>query len=846
MSGNGDYVKLGDEAKRFFGSIQLKEYKNRTDQAQPAGGWKKYSPSYGGFAVDLPHEPYVGNDGSWIFDAEDKSTGTQYRVMRTDIHNYHFVEEDTFDLGLMNESFITSEFIDSQYFCRQTTQAGFPALDGKYKDKEGAVYLTRFIIQGPHYYTLIAHGKQELPAMKNFLNSFEIKPFIYDVAKQRKDTSLYFSVTTPVFPGNKKIKLDMPRYNYLESNEEEESEFDQLEGGAYRNKTISNDTTGEKIYVSFFRSPRYYYTKDSVAFYKVKEASYLDDSTGKFIMKKKTMLPGNMKPDSYRVWESIVTDTGSSRTVWTKTFYKEGIGFSLATESDTLTQPSAFVKNFYETFTPTDTLKGINPFVKKSNLFFDDFMSNDSLLHKRAVKHMDEIDLDSSDIPRLKKAMARLNWNEKKYLETKISLIGKWGDINTSEASDYLGALYFALDDTVQLQYAALESLLQHKTNYAFNIFRNIINTEPPVLETDVTGSDYSIYSSLSRLRNIAGYDYNNGNFLDELSDSLQLAKTILADLLPLLNLEDYKRSILKLLAEMADSNLLGPKEYETCFGKFMIEAKQELKKQSIAEKKKAIQKAEEGKEEKNNSSWYPSEDVKDAGNNDLSLYARLLLPFFETNMAVQSLIQQMLNSNDKKLKYGTLLLMLQHKKPFPDSLLGYFGSRDEYRYQLYTDLKKMGKADQFPSLYNTHVDLGRSSLFVKSAFDTPDSMVYMDRLPAEYRNKKGFIYFYKYKTRKDDLNWKLATAGLVPEDPKQFEFEDDRPCCHIDLSMLESQLFNPYDFTGFSDTKIEEDASILKQMTTALKKLFYSRRNSAKKFYEIITDQAAVPDYID
>jgi hypothetical protein len=42
MSGNGDYVKEGEEAKKFFGSIQLKEYKSSTD-------WKKFSPSYGGF-----------------------------------------------------------------------------------------------------------------------------------------------------------------------------------------------------------------------------------------------------------------------------------------------------------------------------------------------------------------------------------------------------------------------------------------------------------------------------------------------------------------------------------------------------------------------------------------------------------------------------------------------------------------------------------------------------------------------------------------------------------------------------------------------------------------------------
>ena len=47
----------------------------------------------------------------------------------------------------------------------------------------------------------MAHGKQETPVMQNFLNSFEIKPFVYGRAKLQKDTSLYFSVNTPVFPG---------------------------------------------------------------------------------------------------------------------------------------------------------------------------------------------------------------------------------------------------------------------------------------------------------------------------------------------------------------------------------------------------------------------------------------------------------------------------------------------------------------------------------------------------------------------------------------------------------------------------------------------------------------------
>jgi len=837
MSGTGDYIKNGAEAGKFFGSIQLKEFKT----ASEIPATKKYSPSYGGFSVDLPHEPYIGNDGSWIYDAADKATGTNYRIIRTDIHNYRFVEEDTFDLGLMDESFSSSEFIDTQLLRKQFTFKGYPALDCKYKDKKGGIYLTRFIIRGPHYYTLVTHGKQETAAMTGFLNSFEIKPFIYGEAKQQKDTALYFTVTTPVFPENKKIKLDIPRYSYSSDAEEEESEDDQLEGGAYRNKTISNDTTGEKIFVTFYRSPRYYYTKDSSALDKDNEQSFFGaDSSWIVKYKKKTVLPNKMK-----VWELLITDTGSSRALWGKTFYKDGIGFSLATQTDTLSKPSAFVQRFYDSFLPADTLKGVNPFTKKSNLFFEDFISKDSVRHKRAVKYIDDIDLDTADLPQLQHAITWLNWGEKKYLDTKSSLINKLGDIKTTAAADYLKNLYYSLDDTVELQYSALESLLQHKTQYAYFIFRDIINTEPPVLAATTSSYVDYRYNTTSYL---SDYSYDDGKFLDELSDTLKLTRTILPDLLPLLNLEDYKSSIMKLLGEMVDSNLVKPKDYDLYFSKFMIEAKQELKKQSIAEKKKAIEKAEEEKEEKKTSYSYYDEDEKDSGNDDLSLYATLLLPYWETNATVQPLIGQMLKSNDKKLKYSTLLLMLKNSKPYPDTLLRYFGSLEDYRYELYTDLKKIKQLSKFPALYNNHLDLGKSSLLDKKSYGKPDSVVYVDRMKTEYKGKKGFIYFYKYKAKKDDLTWKLATVGLVPEDPKQFEFEDSSKVklAGFDSPLLTSYTYNKYSFTVFSDTKLKDDEPVPDQMKKMLRKMIYSRRKSAKNFYEQDNDKAVASEYID
>lgn len=834
MSGTGDYVQVGEEAKKFFNSIQLKEYK-----AEVAGGnWKKYSPAYGGFSVEFPHDPFVSNNSNWIYDAEDKTTNTQYRIIRTDIHNYQFAEEDTFDLALMDESFASSEFIDKQINRKQTTHSGYPALDCSYKDKNGGVYLARFIIQGPHYYTLLAHGNKETKELNNFLNSFEIKSYTYGKIKEQKDTSLYFSVKTPVFPEEDKEKLNIPQFNPY-SDGDDESEEDQLANGIYRGKVIANDTTGEKIFVSFFKSPQYTYVEDSSILEKQNQFSVFGDTTWITRYKNKYELPGKMK-----VWEMIVTDTGSSRTLWSKTFYKDGIGFNLLTQSDTLTQPSTFIRSFFDSFSPADTLKGMDLFTKKADLFFKDFMSSDSIVHQRAVKAIYRIKIDSTDLPQLKKAIGFINWNEKKYLDTKKSLINRLDNIKTNAASDYLKNLYYAAGDTVELQYTVLEALLKQKTQYAYNVFRDIITNEPPVIDLSSNTNSWSTYyprmTTVNYSRN--SVNYSNGNFMGELFDSLKLTKTILPDLLPLLNLDDYKIKLMYLLGKMADSNLIAAKDYEIYFSKFFLEAKQELKKQAIAEKKKAIEKAEQKKEEEDQISISPyvsynmNNEETDYGNESLGLYARLLLPFWETKPNVKPVILQMLASTDKRLKYNTMMLLIRNNKPYPDSLPGYFAGIDEYRYELYSDLKYIDKEKVFPRQYNNHIDLAKSSLLDSKSYDKPDSLVFIERLPAEIKDKKGFVYFFKYKNKKDDAGWKLATAGLIPEDPAIFEFEENKETVKAnDFAFnIAGEDSYTYDLTEFRDTKLKEDGEpVIKQLNMELKKMIYSKRKSAREFYQ-------------
>jgi len=834
MGGNGDYIKNGDEAKKFFNSIQLKEYKN--------GGWKKFQPTYGGFSVDFPQQPYESFGNNVQYDAEEKASGQHFSVIRTDIHNYRFAEEDTFDLALMDESFGSADYIEKNISRKLLVYKGYPALDCKYIHKDGSTIFTRFLIQGPHYYTLVAHGKKENTTAEKFFNSFEITPFVYKEMKERKDTSMYFSVNTSWFPEEKKNKLDVPdEDSYVSDNDDDENYFS-LTKDDYKTRLIKNDTTGEAVYISFARTSKYEYVDSTL----LRDNKYLFlpgyDTTWIVRREKKSIYPNGMK-----VMEQVVTDTNSSRAILTKTFYKDGLHFQLITQTDTLSLPSSFVKGFFENFIPGDTLKVIDPFTKKSKVFFNDFFGGDSTTRRKAINSVWQVDMDSTDLSLLTKAIHSFKWSEKKYLERKKSFISKLGDIPVKASADLLKNIYYEAGDTVQFQHTALTALLTQKTQYSFNLFKDIITNEPPVLDNENLYQDnYRTYSVRSVYTNPA---FSDGGFLNELDDSLELTKTILTDLLPLMTLDDYKKPIMHLLRKMVDSNLVMAKEYEIYYSKFLIEAKQQLKKQNIEEKKSAIEKAENEKEETKPDNLYRRNEG-DQGNEDLITYATLLLPFRETNPAVNVLLKQMLSSNDKRLKYNTVYLFLRHKISLPDTMLTYFAKLDDYRYELFTDLRTLKMLGKFPAEYKNQQDLSKSKLF-SSSYNKPDSLVFIDSLPASVRNRKGFVFFYKYKTKKDDLFWKLATAGLLSHDNNQFNYDDEDDEEEEDDDMGYTSIMSGFNFsrdnnkivfTEFTDEKLKEDVPVKEQMEKQLKKILYSKRKSARMFYNEGQDYADMP----
>jgi uncharacterized protein YbaP (TraB family) len=812
MSGNGDYVKEGDEANRFFGSIKFRETSTATE-------WKIFQPSAGGFSVKFPSQPFVFKTDNWEYTSQDKTTGMDYTVLRTDIHNYNFAEEDSFDLGLLDESLSSSGFISKELSRKQTVWKGYPALDAKYLNKDGSLLFARFLIQGPHYYTLIAHGKKEEKNMQEFFNSFEITPFVYHQPAEYHDSSLLYTVRTAYYPESKKIKLSVPGsdggslYTASDDDGDDSNDHDPFGSGIYRSNLISNDSTGEKIFVSVFKTGRYFFLPDSTGFEKGRTMGM--DSTWIIRSQKKSLLPGDAK-----VWEYILSDTNSSRIVHTKTVYKNGAAYFLLSEGDTLSAPSAFVTSFFDSFAPSDSLEGYNPFQKKTAAFLKDFFSADTAAHKRTLHYADQLKPDSADLLSMQKLINSVNWNDRKYLETKKTFIASLANIKTNSCSDFLKTVYYAAGDTLELQYAALETLLRQTTLYSFSVFQSIIAAEPPVLT--IGNNSYNSWESrvLSRYR-VRSNSESNGSFLDELNDSLQLTHSILPGLLPLLDIEDYKPVIMSLLGKMVDSSLITANEYDLYYNRFYNEAKLELKKQVIREKNKAIEKA--------SSSAIKKDEGNDPGNDELSLYAKLLLPFWNTHTAVQTLFVQLLRCEDMALRFETVKLLLRHGRDIPDSTILFFAANDEYRYAMYNVLASAGKLNRFPSLYNDHLDLAKSKLIDLKSYSKPDSIAYVDRVPLSYKGRDGFIYFFRYREKKDDPSWKLATVGLVPGDPHSFPTDSK--------TGEGSTQKNIYDFTSFTDTRISFDEPAILQLNRLLKKMIYSKRKSARQFYNSKAD---------
>lgn len=772
MSGRENYLQ-GAEGDKFFSSIRFRE-----NIIKPTA----YEPAQGGFSINFPHEPHVRfkslateQTKQWEYEAFDPISKQAYLLIRKPLYQ-NFIEEDSFDLQLMEESFHSGEFMDHQISRKIGTHLGFPCLDVLEKMKDSSIIQARFVLQGPNYYVLAVRAPNANPVAEDYFQSLRFTPNKYGEKKNFTDTFLHFNVSSFFIPN-----LDDNFRDAVEQITKETENNNKSYWPNERYANFTNDSTGESISINIKKYPKYYYVIDSTKFWDNEIESLYD--TEDLILVNKTFFE---RKNGSRGFSLTLRDTAISRELYRLVVYKDQYRFILGAIGDTLSPKTPFIQAFFDSFSGEDKFLGKNIFMNCLDSFFTDLKSTDSATHANAQNAISYIHFGEIGLPKIMKTLASINQDTKDYYDTKTKLIAELGyikDTTSPKVVQHLKQLYELTADTTMFQNEVLEALARHQTTPAIKLFKELVLQDPPVYD-----DEYG-YESLFEL----------------LSDSLKLAAPLYPELLQLTTLDDYKEQTLQLLTRLIDSGLVKKDIHEPYFGKIYFDAKIALKKlQGADEKKLEVKDEDEDDEPARN---YDYSDQQD----ELDKYARLLMPFYDKNPNVPRFFEKLLRSKDDNIRLSAAITMLKNQKSVPDSILTWYAAKDNFRARLYTELKEAKQLSFFPKKYNNQLDITRSMLVRDKNFEKMDSVVYLYRQEANNFLKTGWVYFYKYRVKKED-DWKIGVAGLQP---LNLEETDD------DQSMV-----------SMTDKKLKTELTEKEQFTLQLKKMIFEFRKGGAKFY--------------
>ena len=177
----------------------------------------------------------------------------------------------------------------------------------------------------------------------------------------------------------------------------------------------------------------------------------------------------------------------------------------------------------------------------------------------------------------------------------------------------------------------------------------------------------------------------------------------------------------------------------------------------------------------------------------------------------------------DKRLKYNTAILLLRNHQKVPDTIWTYFAGLDEYRYELYSDLKRLKQLSVYPAAQKNNIAIARSQILYEQDYNKPDTIAFLEKVPLNYKERAGLIYVFKYKDKKTDNHWKLATVGLLPANEQVYSFDE--------TGKKRINEFE-YNFSEFTQTKLVAETPEKEQVQKLIKKLVYGKRKSAAQFY--------------
>ncbi|MEW4922461.1 TraB/GumN family protein [Algibacter sp. 2305UL17-15] len=476
---------------------------------------------------------------------------------KTDAGYYFFQESPQHDISYIEEDAFEAQYIHTSFYKNlEIKDYSGDFTEGAYKSYVSSAVLDsihnkklwlKSVVKDGSYYLLGFYGTEKENATSYF-ESLEFQNIAYETFKQEIDTSLSFTVNSPT-----KAPLQYRgRYN---ANREKKPYDQSVKSTTYTTK--ANEQISIKR--TKYHDLKMYENVDSLWNNINKRTDYSNFKGGFFDKKFLTVDEKRYSQNGVHYLTHKLRDSVSNKEILVKYIQKKGVLYKLSALTDSISKPSKFLTEFFDSFQPKDTLLGEAIFKDKTQVFFEALKNNDSIVingyrelqfskeHSRNIIDL----LENFEFPEDKT-------NIKNYLLRQLIKNDK-----SEGVKNFARQLYVTSYSEPSIQSIILNTFFQRRDKASYEFILELLNADLPL------GSKVPSFKS-----------YNAK------ADSLKTAKVLFPELLNFAAVEDYKSPIYGLLTKLLDSNTVKPKVYKKFKKQIINDAKIEIKR-SLGHKKR-------------------------------------------------------------------------------------------------------------------------------------------------------------------------------------------------------------------------------------------------------------------
>ena len=700
MSGEGEYVDIHSD--KIFDSLVFEK---------TLAGNEIVSSAYTDFEIRMPAQHHFYNPsqiGDRYIEGYDKYTNSYFFLKKVTINDLNFIEEDRFELKQIQRRFYQDLDLNPIYDKAENGSLSSKALVEESTSEY--LYLKSYLQNGDYY--LLGAKTSKPQQAEEFLNSFVIKDNTYSLPFEKiRDTAMYFSTVSPVKP----LHFVENSVAYMHGQRKSKPY------NAYTKKTRYQNKNNEAVSIELNKAHDFMTFPDIDSLWTLRK-KYYQKKQFKIIREKNTRKENDLYTQQY-----ILVNTGSTRGILVKNVVKNGLLYEIKTRIDTLLGPSKFVREFYNNFSPLDTVVGKSLMEDKVDRFFTALRENDSIIRKGyrfpifKEHHIDSLIYYISH---------HKFQSDQKHIEA--HLIHKLGELSHPKAIRFFNEYYASAFNNSSAQTKVLQAVSNHKNEESLKLLLALLQKDLPLV---------------SNHKEI-------GLIFEPYQDSLPLARKLFPELLDFSTITEYKLPIISLMADLKSNGLIKTPLYKKYRKQLLNDAKLQLKR-SLGQ---------------NNENMGYQRSYQKLGrrqtNQLLEDYIILLYPF-RKEKEVAHFFSRLTMIKEPTIRTTYAMVIAEHDEHSPLNLIDSLAGDINSRKLIFDKLKHIGKPYLFPDAYRIQEALSEAALFEDRRFlSDQDEIVYLGKETIEEKGKEFSGYFFKMKSEMDyDKGFKLF---LVVHDPEE------------------------------------------------------------------------------